>query len=75
MSAPFDPKNWIDPQRAAGTARGNVFADILAASAAHRRARGMRDELSSRRLDRVQEIREAAASHDGSVERVTRTRE
>lgn len=66
----FDPTTWIDDQRAAGMARGNVFKDIiLAACETHRqaRSRGGVDGLYGRRVDRVKEIKSQAARHDATV--------
>ena len=64
-----DPTTWIDEQRAAGMARGNVFKDILAACELHRsaRSRGSADGLYGRRVERVKEIKAQAARHDATV--------
>lgn len=65
----LDPAGWIDQQRQAGDARGNVFADILAAAHAKRSASGDRAalrELASTR--RVQHMRERSARLDAHVE-------
>lgn len=65
----FDHNGWIDQQRQAGDARGNVFADILAAAQARRANAGdraaLRDLASARR---VQHMRERSARLDAHVE-------
>lgn len=58
----LDPKDWIDPQRAAGMNRGNIFLDILAAAQERRAPR--------RRLPwTAASIRDRAREHDAQVER------
>lgn len=73
----LDPTTWIDDQRAAGNARGNVFKDILAACETHRaaRAHGSEDGLYGRRVDRVKEMKAQAAKFDAAIEPFTRVKE
>ncbi|MBC7621236.1 MAG: hypothetical protein H7293_20005 [Candidatus Saccharibacteria bacterium] len=70
----FDPTTWIDEQRDAGNARGNVFADILAACEVHRTARlqGSVDGLYGRRVERVKEMKASARDHDAAIDPVVR---
>lgn len=64
----FDHTTWIDQQWAAGSARGNVFADIVSAAARHREAKGIRSDTAfSRRTERVREIRVVAARFDATI--------
>lgn len=68
----LDPAGWIDQQRQAGAARGNVFGDILAAAQARRASGGDRAalrELASAR--RIQRMRERSARLDAHVESTT----
>ena len=68
----FDPTNWIDAQRAAGNARGNVFADILSAAAKRRsdNSNGLSSRIE-RRIERVRVIKIIASSHDNEVNKNT----
>jgi len=61
----FDPTTWIDRQRAAGAARGNIFADILSAAQTKRRElrHGAGGGLECR-LDSILAAKTDAASHE-----------
>ena len=65
----FDPTDWIDAQREAGNARGNVFSDILAACE-QKRASNLRDYDGrlDQRLERVRDIKSEAARFDALVD-------
>jgi hypothetical protein len=64
----FDHTTWIDQQRAAGSARGNIFADIVSAAARHREAKGIRSDVAyGRRTARVREIRADTARFDATI--------
>jgi len=58
----LNPNDWIDPQRAAGMNRGNIFNDILAAARERRQARRPLPWSAAG-------IRERAREHDAMVER------
>jgi hypothetical protein len=65
MTQQFHPTTWIDQQRNAGMARGNVFADILAAAKSIRQGYTQHaDYRAERRVAQVHEIKRQAAAHD-----------
>lgn len=65
----LNPSGWIDEQRAAGDARGNIFLDILSASREHRMGRqGLSQAWIDRRNARVEDVRREAAEADSKVE-------
>lgn len=61
----FHPTTWIDRQRAAGAARTNVFADILAAAKSVRDGQTRKaDYRAEQRIASVHEMKRSAAGHD-----------
>ena len=64
----FDPTDWIDAQKAAGHARGNIFADILQAIQRKREAGTFPQSTQyERREARIKGIRLSAARHYANV--------
>lgn len=68
MTQQFNPTTWIDEQRRAGAARGNVFDEILKAAASIRSGQTKKaDYRVEARVARVHAIRAAAADHDRDI--------